>query len=55
MSLWDCIFAALYEPVLRVSERNGLADLHAGLLERHEHFPKAARILQPLTIGRATR
>jgi len=32
MSLWGRIFAALYEPVLRVSERNGLADLRADLL-----------------------
>jgi len=32
MSLWGRIFAALYEPVLRASERNGLADLRAGLL-----------------------
>lgn len=32
MTLWGRIFAALYELVLRVSERNGLADLRAGLL-----------------------
>jgi len=32
MTLWGRIFAALYEPVLRVSERNGLTDLRAGLL-----------------------
>ena len=32
MSLWGRIFAALYEPVLRVSERNGLADLRADML-----------------------
>lgn len=32
MTLWGRIFAVLYEPVLRVSERNGLADLRAGLL-----------------------
>ncbi len=32
MTLWGRIFAALYEPVLRVSERNGLADLRADLL-----------------------
>ena len=32
MSLWGRAFAALYEPMLRSSERNGLADLRAGLL-----------------------
>jgi SAM-dependent methyltransferase len=32
MSLWSRVFAALYEPALRVSERNGLAELRAGLL-----------------------
>ena len=32
MTLWGRIFATLYEPVLRVSERHGLSDLRAGLL-----------------------
>lgn len=32
MSAWGRIFATLYEPVLRSSERNGLAELRAGLL-----------------------
>ncbi len=32
MRLWNRVFAALYDPVLRSSERNGLADLRAGLL-----------------------
>lgn len=32
MTLWGRIFATLYEPALRVSERNGLSDLRAGLL-----------------------
>jgi ubiquinone/menaquinone biosynthesis C-methylase UbiE len=34
MSLWGRVFASLYEPLLGVSERNGLADLRAGLLAR---------------------
>ncbi len=32
MKIWGRIFATLYEPILRSSERNGLADLRAGLL-----------------------
>jgi SAM-dependent methyltransferase len=32
MSAWGRIFATLYEPVLRSSERNGLAGLRSGLL-----------------------
>ncbi len=32
MSLWGRIFATLYDPVLRASERNGLGELRAGLL-----------------------
>ncbi len=32
MSLWGQIFATLYEPALRASERGGLAELRAGLL-----------------------
>ena len=34
MSPWGRVFASLYEPLLGVSERNGLADLRAGLLAR---------------------
>ncbi len=34
MDLWGRIFATLYEPVLKASERNGLSDLRAGLLAR---------------------
>ncbi len=32
MSLWGRLFATLYEPALRASERNGLSALRAGLL-----------------------
>lgn len=32
MSLWGRIFATLYDPVLRASERAGLTELRAGLL-----------------------
>lgn len=32
MSLWGRVFATLYDPLLRSSERNGLAELRAGLL-----------------------
>ncbi len=32
MSLWGRIFATLYDPALRASERNGLGELRAGLL-----------------------
>jgi len=32
VTLWSRIFAAAYEPLLRSSERNGLAGLRAGLL-----------------------
>lgn len=32
MTLWGRVFATLYEPAMRSSERNGLADLRAGLL-----------------------
>lgn len=32
MPLWNRVFAALYEPMMRSAERNGLGELRAGLL-----------------------